>query len=78
VIDRLADRIIAKQAVKETQADVGEDRLLNARDAAEFLGVSRAWLYKNSGKLPFARKVGGALRFDRRQMKRWLESRRKV
>gem|GEM_PF-2589105 len=50
------------------------DGLVSADKAAEFLSVSKAWLYKNSNRLPFARKIGGALRFDRRGMRRWLES----
>jgi predicted DNA-binding transcriptional regulator AlpA len=54
-----------------------DDRLINVDMAAEFLSVSKAWLYKNSHRLPFARKVGGALRFDRRGMRRWLESQRR-
>jgi predicted DNA-binding transcriptional regulator AlpA len=54
-----------------------DDGLVNSEKAATFLGVSRSWLYKNSGRLPFAKKVGGALRFDRRGMRRWLESQRR-
>ena len=52
-----------------------EDGLVNADGAAGYLCVSKAWLYKNSDRLPFAKKVGGALRFDKRGMRRWLESR---
>jgi Helix-turn-helix domain len=51
--------------------------LVNADKAAEYLSVSKSWLYKNSDRLPFAKKVGGALRFDRRGMHRWLESQRR-
>ena len=54
-----------------------DDGLVNSDKAAEYLSVSKAWLYKNSDRLPFARKVGGALRFDRRGMRRWLESQRR-
>jgi predicted DNA-binding transcriptional regulator AlpA len=54
-----------------------DDGLVNVHQAAEFLSVSKAWLYKNSNRLPFARKIGGALRFDRRGMRRWLESQRR-
>jgi len=51
-----------------------EDGLLNVDKAAEYLSVSKAWLYKNSDRLPFAKKIGGARRFDQRGMRRWLES----
>jgi hypothetical protein len=54
-----------------------DDGLVNVDVAAEFLSISKAWLYKNSHHLPFAKKVGGALRFDRRGMRRWLESQRR-
>jgi hypothetical protein len=54
-----------------------DDGLVKVDVAAEFLSVSKAWLYKNSHRLPFAKKVGGALRFDRRGMRRWLESQRR-
>ena len=51
--------------------------LLNAERAAEYLSVSKSWLYKNSDRLPFAKKVGGARRFDKAGMRRWLESQRR-
>jgi len=54
-----------------------DDGLVKVDVAAEFLSVSKAWLYKNSHRLPFAQKVGGARRFDRRGMRRWLESQRR-
>ena len=54
-----------------------DDGLVNVDMAAEYLSVSKAWLYKNSGRLPFAKKVVGALRFDSRGMRRWLESQRR-
>jgi len=54
-----------------------DDGLVNADEAAAYLAVSRSWLYKNSDRLPFAKKVGGALRFDKRGMRRWLESQRR-
>src|SRR5262245_9099718 len=54
-----------------------EDGLVNADRAARYLCVSKAWLYKNTDRLPFAKKVGGARRFDRRGMRRWLESQRR-
>ena len=54
-----------------------DDGLAKVDVAAEFLSVSKAWLYKNSHSLPFAKKVGGARRFDRHGMRRWLESQRR-
>jgi Helix-turn-helix domain len=54
-----------------------DDGLLNVDMAAEYLSVSKAWLYKNSDRLPFALKVGGSRRFSKRGMCRWLESQRR-
>jgi predicted DNA-binding transcriptional regulator AlpA len=54
-----------------------DDGLVNVDMAAEFLSVSKAWLYKNSHRLPFAKKIGGVLRFDRRGIRRWVESQRR-
>jgi predicted DNA-binding transcriptional regulator AlpA len=65
---------IANGSGHPTRRD-NDDGLVNVDIAAEFLSVSKAWLYKNSNRLPFARKIGGALRFDRPGMRRWLESR---
>jgi Helix-turn-helix domain len=53
-----------------------DDGLVNSEKAAEYLAVSKGWLYKNSHRLPFAKKVGGARRFAIREMRRWLESQR--
>lgn len=49
--------------------------LLDAKAAAERLGMSKVWLYKNSARLPFARKVGRSLRFDAAGIDRWLARR---
>jgi predicted DNA-binding transcriptional regulator AlpA len=79
---------LIREAIREELAGVAngsghpigaddDDGLVNVDMAAEFLSVSKAWLYKNSTRLPFARKIGGALRFDRRGMRRWLESQRR-
>ena len=35
----------------------GDDGLVNVDKAAEYLSMSKSWLYKNSNRLPFAKKV---------------------
>ena len=47
------------------------DRLLTVAQAAEVLSVKAGWLYRRSGKLPFARKLGGNLRFSERGLRTW-------
>lgn len=49
--------------------------LLNADAAAQRLGMSKVWLYRNANRLPFARKVGRSLRFDAAGIDRWLARR---
>ena len=54
----------------------GDDDLLTATAAAKLLGMSRDWLYKNSAKLPFTRRVGPrAVRFSAKGIRRYLASR---
>jgi predicted DNA-binding transcriptional regulator AlpA len=55
---RLA-KIIADLAVAST-----EDRLLDADEAAQKLGVDRQWLYRRSKCLPFVVRLDGQLRFS--------------
>jgi excisionase family DNA binding protein len=54
-----------------------DDGLLNVDKAAEYLSVSKSWLYKNSDHLPFAKRIGGSRRFSMREMRRWLASQRR-
>ena len=49
--------------------------LLDTNAAAQRLGMSKVWLYRNATRLPFARKVGRSLRFDAAGIDRWLARR---
>jgi excisionase family DNA binding protein len=53
-------------------------RLLNAVEAAEFLGISRNSLYiwVREGRVPHY-KIGTAVRFDVDDLRRWLEANRR-
>jgi predicted DNA-binding transcriptional regulator AlpA len=51
-----------------------DDRLL-AEEASKVLQVSPDWLYRNSRKLPFTRRLGPkALRFSYRGIQTWIRS----
>jgi excisionase family DNA binding protein len=52
-----------------------EKRLLDIREAAEYLGMSENALYKKVWKrqVPFAVKIGRTLRFDKVRMDEWIE-----
>ena len=53
------------------------DALIDAAEAGKLLGVNVSWLYKNSKRLPFARKLGRkTLRFSKMGLLKWQQSRR--
>lgn len=70
-----------RQAVRAELQNLGsqvqaEDRLLDAEAAAQMLSVSTEWLYHNSRKLPFTRKLGHKmLRFSYRGIQKYLAAR---
>lgn len=52
------------------------DRLLDAQQVAERLGVDRRWVYRHSDDWSFTKRLGSnTLRFDEKGLKRWMESR---
>jgi predicted DNA-binding transcriptional regulator AlpA len=52
-------------------AEQDHDENLNAAEAARRLGISRDWLYKNRGRLPFAVRLGRRVVFSARGLERW-------
>lgn len=59
-------------------AVLDRDQLLDARAAADFLGLKAPTVYQwaGAGRLPNF-KVGGAVRFRRSELEEWLESNRR-
>ena len=54
-----------------------EDRLLDAEQASQLLGMSRYWLYRHAKKLPFTRKLGPKmLRFSSQGIQKYLVTRK--
>jgi predicted DNA-binding transcriptional regulator AlpA len=52
------------------------DRLLTPQEASQRLGVSVRWLYRRSGKLPFARKLSHkVIRYSEAGIRRYLAAR---
>ncbi len=51
------------------------DRLLNAGEAGAFLGYSRDWVYRHQRAIG-GRKLGGGIRFSRRDLEKWVASRK--
>jgi predicted DNA-binding transcriptional regulator AlpA len=73
-----------RQAVREEigagvspQHETGEERLLDAKEAAVMLSVSEDWLSRHAKKLPFTRKIGPKmLRFSYQGIVKWMDTRK--
>ncbi len=53
----------------------GHERLLTAAQAAERMGISRPWLYKNADRLPFTVRLSRRVLFSARGLEEWLRKR---
>lgn len=72
VIARIAAEPAASNAAPQSEPETG---LLTVGEAAQRLGVSPTWLYRNAKDLPFTRKLGHrTLRFDPRGLERWAKA----
>ena len=71
-----AIRLAVRQEIREALIKGSfsfDDRLLNTEEASKVLQVSPDWLYRNSRKLPFTRRLGAkALRFSYRGIQTWI------
>jgi predicted DNA-binding transcriptional regulator AlpA len=50
-------------------------KLVNIAEASDRIGKSKSWLYRNARTLPFTRRIGGSLRFDTKEIEKWLRAR---
>jgi predicted DNA-binding transcriptional regulator AlpA len=79
VLERLATLLAERIAARLENGrvpDPPEDHLLDARAAAERLGVSISWLKRRASTLPFSRKLSGKItRFSSRGIDRYLATR---
>lgn len=57
-------------------AALPSQRLLRDRDVARILGISRSLVHKRHrmGQLPKPVRIGRALRWDERELQRWLDA----
>jgi predicted DNA-binding transcriptional regulator AlpA len=71
-----AIRLAVREEIREDLSQGGfssDDRLLDTEEASKVLHVSPDWLYRNSRKLPFTRKLGSkVLRFSYRGIQTWI------
>ena len=72
---RLFGRLMASSLPQmEPSPSKAEDRLLDATEAAERIGVKRKWMYDHFDTLPFGKRLADrTLRFSERGLERWLE-----
>jgi excisionase family DNA binding protein len=54
------------------------ERLLSIGEAAEMLGHSQIWLYRNSKRLPFSVRMGRSVRFSRKGIEKWIEAHKRA
>lgn len=68
---------VVERAVQAEAVENGdEDRLLDAEEAADILGVKKRYVYDNADDWPFTRRLSRRkLRFSERGLYRWLETR---
>ncbi len=65
---------------KPTEKAKIEKRMLTVPEAAAYMGISKRTLYDRTGpksKKPFPvrpKRIGGAVRFDKGELDRWLDS----
>lgn len=69
--------VIRQEVQISPSPSAAPDKWLDAKTAAELLGVSEEWLYHHTKKLPFARKIGPKmLRFSLSGLQEWMESKK--
>jgi predicted DNA-binding transcriptional regulator AlpA len=73
-----AFRQVVREEISALKTEInGQDRLLDAEEAAGLLCVSEDWLYRHAKRLPFARKLAPKmLRFSYVGIVKWLATRK--
>ena len=79
-VDGLASILRLAAAAPEPNGErlVRDDGPLSAAEAAKRTGMSTRWLWKHADTLPFARRIGRAVRFSPAGIEKWLVSRKTV
>ena len=64
-------QVVAEEVQKAVKGSK-DDKLLTVEEVCQVLNVTAQWVYHNGKKLPFARKVGGNLRFSSNDLQHWI------
>jgi predicted DNA-binding transcriptional regulator AlpA len=59
-------------AVRDSRTEAVRDRVLNIHEAAERLGRSESYLYREAHRLPFTVRSGRAVGFSERGIEEWI------
>ena len=65
-------------ALHPGNASAEPEKLLSINEAAEMLGYSAVWLYRNSKRLPFSIRMGRSIRFSRKGIEKWIEAQKRA
>jgi len=68
-------QVVAEEVAKAVKGSK-DDNLLTVAEVCQVLNVTEEWVYHNTKKLPFVRKVGGLLRFSSNDLQRWIAAQR--
>ncbi len=76
-LERIKDECLVSEKKKANSQDRIQKQLLNTRETAQFLGYPENTIYKWRWleKIPYM-KIGGSLRFDIDDLKKWLEDKK--
>lgn len=66
----IAARLVVERGSPQS-APSGPDENIDAITAAQRIGMSADWLYKNANRLPFARRIGRRVLFSARGLDQW-------
>ncbi|HLK12375.1 MAG TPA: helix-turn-helix domain-containing protein [Candidatus Binatia bacterium] len=72
----VAGRLYQMQPLSRREHAEQPSRLLTAKEVAARTRLSVDYLYRRADRLPFARRIGRAVRFDETGLERWLAGRR--
>lgn len=66
---------LLRERTATTTSAKEEDRLLTVEEAAQKLGATTDWLYRQAATLPFTVRMSRHVRFSERGVERWIKAR---
>ena len=72
-LERLKASLWIRMTTPLQSTKASHDRLLTAEEVATHLSVTKAYVYKNAGRYPFAVREGRYVRFSQQGLARYIE-----